>query len=160
MQRPTIGFKDSSSGLVDLQVKCFTVEHGGSTDTLVGANFSNETDQSESRALYFKITDPNLTSAGKTISVNIYYANASGTTVSGITEPVSVFEVTGVSSLSRSGVVYRAVLPESGGPLDLLKQKSATAVKVYIKVTTSIGTQSLYGVDSVELRKIGLFNLN
>lgn len=160
MQRPTVGFKDSPSGLVDLAVKYFTVEHSGSEDTLVGTQFTTENDKYESRALYFKITDPNLSSSEKTITAGFYYADPDGSTVPGIPEEVSAFSVTGVPSSPRSGVVYRAILPESGGPLGKLKDRNTTSVKIYLKVTTSIGSQSLYGADAVELRKIGLFNLS
>jgi hypothetical protein len=164
MQSPSISFRDSSSASsTDLKAKYFTIEYsnGGSDPNLLEGSL-NAASSEESRALYFKIADPNLTTQNKTITIQYYYHSGTGTdvAVAGITELVTTFTPGNAPASPRSGVTYRILLPASSGPLAALADNDTPVVNLYLKVTTQINTQSLSSSDSIALRKIGLFDLN
>ncbi|MEA5039934.1 MAG: DUF5057 domain-containing protein [Clostridiaceae bacterium] len=165
MQSPSLSIRDSSSASsTDLMLKYFTMEYG-IDGTLLESSLGS-TESNESRAVYFKISDPNLTTESKTISLAYYYSSANGEDVAGIPIPVQPFIPGDAPSSPRSGVTYRIVLPEANAadsPLAALADEDTASVTVYIKVTTTINGRSYSdsnSVDSIELRKIGLFELN
>ncbi|HCT64124.1 MAG TPA: hypothetical protein DIC60_02430 [Lachnospiraceae bacterium] len=152
-QAPTVSIKDSKEGTTDLQTKYFTMEYNmDDTATVLESEFG---DVSESRTVYFKISDPNL-SESKTIDLEYYYSQDGGTTTHQFT-PTTLYVNGATVGTIKSGVVYKIYLPDE--VLNTLSADNVNAVQIYVRVKTTIGEKILVGSDSIDLRKVGLFKL-
>lgn len=172
-QAPSVKIKKDARGTADLKQKFLLVDEGNpalSGDSAVLTSVRGPTD--EERAVYFKISDPNI-GVSKTISVSYYVADPGGSmtgidptdsnrTVSPLlSTPTYNSNGTAVSAL-KGGYVYKLYLPDSDGPvpvLDQLKDENTASVRLYIKVTTTIGSAVLSSTDYLDLRKQQLFQL-
>jgi hypothetical protein len=179
-QAPTIAIKRDARGTSDVNDKYVLNDDAATDNSVLSADLSQTDD---SRAVYYRLSDPNV-GVDKKITVSYYIADASGTTVSGIDEPVlllaaddhpntplttyntndvavTAVDVSGVlETRLKGGYVYKFYLPNTNC-LDKLSNSSVYSIKVYIKVTTMIGTTSLQpAVDSIEIKKQQLFTLS
>jgi len=178
-QQPEVSIVESEDDPTIMTSKYYMADYNNSAlDTASFKNYATESD----RTIYFRIVDPSLASSGKTTTITYSYAqlNAAGQAVyktyfvntdgkiidenndvvSDVTLPSFTPEKTG------SGLTRWLVLPapDSRGPLSLLDTGDVTAVRLYITVTTTSGAGAgqvtKTSTASVDLRKIGLFQLN
>lgn len=158
MQSPSISFRDSDSPVsADQNVKYFALEYNDSQsnplETLLAGEDGMDASH-ENRALYFKISDPNLSVENKSMAVQYFYVDPDS-------GAVTEFTPENAPASARGGIIYRILLPADSGPLRKLASRNVSMVTVRIKVITSINGQSPHeGTDEIQLRKIGLFNLN
>jgi hypothetical protein len=164
LQAPSVAIKKDARGTIDASVKYVLAD-----ETSVLSSELPPTD--ESRAVYFRISDPNV-GVEKTITVEYYVSDdAAGAVNPTVDEDrkVSLLELTTYyadgteAAVIKGGHVYKVCLADRVGSvevLDQLKNSDVYSIKLYVKVTTTIGsTQLAPAVDSIEIKKRQLFEL-
>ena len=162
-QKPTVAIKNGADGSSDLTTKYFTVEYSEQNGGAAGSmsDFSGDV---ENRTVYFRITDPSLTSSAKTMtaefSYQTHYKNHTDVAGEWITFTPAATSYTGQPS---GGSLLWMVLPDisQAGPLNELNKDEVASVTLRITVTTTIAGSSLTSDPpaTLELRKVGLFPL-
>jgi hypothetical protein len=166
VQAPGVAIKKDARGTSDVSDKYMLTD-----DVSVLANDLSLTD--ESRAVYFRISDPNV-GVAKTITVQYYISdNINGTVdpsvdaarkVSPLGSVVTYNTNGGEVTTVKGGYVYKLYLADKVGSvevLDQLKNSDVYAIRLYVKVTTTIGSTTLApAVDSIEIKKQQLFELS
>ncbi len=165
-QAPKITIKKDARGTSDISEKYMLTDNSS-----VLAVDMSPTD--ESRAVYYRISDPNV-GVGKTITVQ-YFVSDNDT---GIIDPLldSSQKVSPLGSIEtyntngsavttvKGGYVYKFYLVDKVGSVEVLNQlidDNVYAFKVYVKVTTIIGSTPMTpAVDSITIKKQQLFELS
>ncbi len=168
LQAPSVYIKKDAAGVENMSVKYFAVDDSGVDDgTTILAQELGATD--ETRAVYFRISDLNI-GVGKSISVEYYIADPDGDEVAGIDEPVSplvgddekalVTYTSGgeVAESIRSERLYKFFIPDANA-LDRLAVDDVNSFRIYVKVTTVIGSEPRWATDYLDVRKLQLFPL-
>lgn len=184
VEPPTVMFTADSSGETRAEYFFLTSEYsdnGASGGLLeLDSSFLSGTDATK---IYFKISDPNL-NTGKSISMDLYYCTDDTVTEEEVTRATSSepgqrsfaslrasnklipVEAQWHSADSvaggelKGGLVYYVYLPQT--ILDIMSSPNVLSLKLFLRITATIDGEPVEGagVDSIELRKIGLFQLN
>ncbi|NLT15904.1 MAG: DUF5057 domain-containing protein, partial [Clostridiales bacterium] len=165
IQTPGVAIKKDARGTSDASDKYVLAD-----ETSVLSSALAPTD--ESRAVYFRISDPNV-GVEKTITIQYYISD----NTAGAVDPTvdAHRKVSPLDSLTtyyangteagaiKGGHVYKLYLADKVGSvevLDQLKSSDIYSIRLYVKVTTMIGsTQLAPAVDSIEIKKQQLFEL-
>ncbi|UOO37218.1 DUF5057 domain-containing protein [Oscillospiraceae bacterium CM] len=165
-QKPTVSFKKDANGTSDLTAVTVLVDEGkpsGADSTVVQGQLSAS---DEVRALYYRITDPNNT-ANKTITVQYFIADNTGTIDPDVDKTQKVRAITGVTTYYanganvtsiKGGFVYKFFIPDS--VYNVLTDDNVYSVRIYVKVTTTIGGEALASSDYIDIKKQQLFELS
>jgi hypothetical protein len=165
-QAPNIAIKKDARGTSDANDKYVLAD-----DTSVLASTLSPTD--ESRAVYYRISDPNV-GVNKTVVVQYYVSDNVGGAIDPTVDPtvkvsplnsLVTYNTNGVEVTTvKGGYVYKFYLVDRVGEVDVLNQlqnSNVYSIKIYIKVTTMIGSTLLTpAVDSLEIKKQQLFELS
>lgn len=174
-QRTNVEIKQDSHGTTNISQKFMMVDEGiagDANDTVVLQQSSGLTD--ESRAVYFRISDPNV--GDKTITAQYYVADPSGafdkdigeniieltaTGTDGKPKPLDTYDTDNKLAELKGGFVYKFYLPDVNC-LDKLKNDNVNSIKVYVKITTTLGSGAKPIVSSafINIYKQQLFMLS
>jgi hypothetical protein len=166
-QEPKLDIKQDARGVIDLSQKYVLVNPGIDSDrAFVMASELGATN--ESRAVYFRITDPNV-GDNKEIKVTYYVADPAGAYDTDLTANVISLGDTGAlqtynvdgspADILKGGYVYKLYLPDEGC-LERLAESDTPVVTVYIKMTTTFGGTTKTAYDSIVIKKQQLFSLS
>lgn len=156
---PTVNYL-TSDGSSDLSVQLIPVEYSSSAN-------SNTSSLSGNQTVYFKITDPNLTTQ-KTMTVDFFYKADDGAADAALDNAVvkpaacgTIYRASdgvevGKNAL-RSNVLYQTNIPQA--VLNAFDASGLSEMKLYIKTTTTISGNAYTGYDVLTMKKLGLLRL-
>ena len=166
-QSPKVRIKKDALGTADLSHKFVMADDDIATadgETVILEEIFDPED--ESRIVYYRISDPNV-GASKTISVQYFVSLDNGSTLLPLTAgddgaPIVTYNADGTpvdpEASLKGGFVYMFYMPNAGC-LDYLKDLDQYSVKVYVKVTTTLGSKTLSDSDALEIKKLQLYPL-
>lgn len=152
-QKTNVEIKKDSYGTTNISQKFMMADEGvanDANDTIILQQSSGLTD--ESRAVYFRISDPNV--GEKTITAQYYVADPSGpldkdiganvielttTGQDGNPKPLDTYNSDNELAELKGGFVYKFYLPDVNC-LDRLKNDNVNSIKIYVKITTTLGS--------------------
>ena len=163
-ESPNVSFTNDSGGESATNYYYLTSEASLQGDSI--SLGSDLLDTAASERFYLKISDPSL-NANNTLTVTFYYSTdptrteedfaanyATDSSYQSVTITLRSVDNDAVTAHPTGGLVYYFNLPS-----DVLTALSSSAsVKLFARITAS-GVEGA-GVDSVEIRKIGLFKLD
>ncbi|MGM9521967.1 MAG: DUF5057 domain-containing protein [Oscillospiraceae bacterium] len=159
---PTVSYR-TADDFSDLSVQLIPMEYEeGGTGSSLGGN----------QTVYFKITDPNLTTE-KTMKVEFFYEVSDGEEETSLQDPVSgdspVVKQAACETIYRAsdgaevtGSLQGNVLYKTDIPSEVLSAFAASGdseLKLYIRATTTISGTDYTGYDVLTLKKLGLLRL-
>ena len=147
-QDPEVSITSDINGNTKENYKYFYSDY--TTDQIIEGGTAGNSSQ---RAIYFRLTDTNL-DADKVISLSFAY-NSGGEDVA--FSPTVYLANGAAATVFNGGKVYCIYLPDE--VLEAMNQQNVNAVTVTIHVTTTIDGVARTGQDSIELRKVDLFQL-
>ena len=156
-QSPTVSIKQDERGTADLTEKYMPVDE---SDSVVLQSVLDEND--EGRIVYFRVSDPNI-GVDKEITLSYYVSDENSETIM-MGENVSQLELTThytddtIAETIRGGYMYMVYLPNSC--FEKLAASDVYSIQFYVMVTTKIGDSVLTAYDSLELKKLQLFELS
>ncbi len=164
VQAPVVAIKQDARGTSDIHEKYVLTDAAS-----VLTDAFSPTD--ENRAVYYRISDPNV-GVQKTVTVQYYVSDDVNGTVDPTVDAdrkvsplgsVTTYNANGAEATDiKGGHVYKLYLADKIGAvevLDQLKDNNVFSIRLYVKVTTVIGSTSLTALDSIEIKKQQLFDL-
>ncbi|MEA4933601.1 MAG: DUF5057 domain-containing protein, partial [Lawsonibacter sp.] len=167
--QPTVNF--TAANRTDINSFFLSTEYTSTQQDDYSGRILVSDSQAEERATYFVLSDPNL-AAGKTTSVEFYYANDSGSDVTIEDRTVKATKLDGIqlyrvddsgtqTAVSdaglRSGILYKLYLPDQ--VLDAFAGSSDASLSFYIRAVTTINGTDYIGANTLTLRKLGLLSI-
>jgi hypothetical protein len=164
-EAPDIAIKKDARGTSDSNEKYVLTDNASVLSSNLGPT-------DESRAVYYRISDPNV-GADKTITVQYFVSDNVNGDIDATVDPTQkvspldslvTYNTNGVEVTTvKGGYVYKFYLADKIGDADVLNQlqnSEVYSIRIYVKVTTMIGSTPLTpAVDSIEIKKQQLFEL-
>jgi hypothetical protein len=173
-QAPSVKIKKDPRGTTDMSQKFIVYDEQYAADSTYSPVLEEKfSPTDEGRAVYYRIYDPTV-GAAKTITARFYVSDPVNGTVdpsidayqkvsllSTVTGQLYNADGTTASSL-KGGYVYKFYLPNSDGAipvLDQLKDAKTYSIRIFVKVTTTIGSNSMWSTGTLDIKKQQLFPL-
>jgi len=159
-EKPTVSFTETSDGTLKKNYLFLSMDSGSDNTDVV---LSSQAADADARTVYFKVTDPNLSTAKK-IAASLSYTVDDGTDVTSLPD-VPVYLAADPTKAADAanltgGLVYEFTLPDSVVEAIRSDTSEDAHITLTIQVTTTIEDASYTGTDTLQIRKIGLFKLS
>jgi|GEM_PF-1390687 len=157
-QKATIRITDAADSNSELQYKYFALDYQNVNGVSTAGPLDSDIDEDD-RTIYFRIVDPSLSGVTEAKTLTYWYAAVDKDNVPGERKPLmtaNVEKINYMPGMTSGSLTLK--LPDTGDdPLSLLSDENVAAVRLFIRIE---GEGELSNEASVDLRKVGLFQLN